>query len=122
MLEGAKPSQVGDVCTAEPRLASPLSSSLTNTDAVKVLQVKGHVYREDKAAFLRSSATTALQITRTRWGSLRDLTTLSGFLAMLRWCVAIEETVRMGPRVDTSPSGDGAHLPSSVAGHLKDKT
>jgi fatty acid synthase subunit alpha len=43
MVEGAGPLQVGDVCRAEARIAS-----VTNTDAGKVVKVKGHVYREDK--------------------------------------------------------------------------
>jgi len=43
MAEGAGPLQVGDVCRAEARIASVM-----NTDAGKVVNVKGHVYREDK--------------------------------------------------------------------------
>ena len=43
MVEGAGPLQVGDVCRAEARIAS-----VTNTDAGKVVKVKGHVYRKDK--------------------------------------------------------------------------
>ena len=40
MLDGAKPLQVGDVCNAGARIAS-----VTNTDAGKVVKVKGHIYR-----------------------------------------------------------------------------
>jgi fatty acid synthase subunit alpha, fungi type len=40
MLDGAKPLQVGDVCNAEARIAS-----VTNTDAGKIVKVKGHIYR-----------------------------------------------------------------------------
>ena len=40
MVAGAKPLQVGDVCYSEARIAS-----VTNTDAGKVVKVKGHVYR-----------------------------------------------------------------------------
>jgi fatty acid synthase subunit alpha len=43
MVEGAGPLQVGEVCRAEARIAS-----VTNTEAGKVVKVKGHVYREDK--------------------------------------------------------------------------
>ena len=43
MVEGAGPLQVGDVCRAEARIAS-----VTKTDAGKVVNIKGHVYREDK--------------------------------------------------------------------------
>jgi fatty acid synthase subunit alpha len=42
-VEGAGPLQVGDVCRAEARIAS-----VTKTDAGKVVNIKGHVYREDK--------------------------------------------------------------------------
>jgi hypothetical protein len=38
----AKPLRVGDVCYSEARIAS-----VTNTDAGKVVKVKGHVYRTD---------------------------------------------------------------------------
>jgi fatty acid synthase subunit alpha, fungi type len=53
MVDGAKPLQVGDVCKAEARIVS-----VTNTDAGKVVKVKGCVYRagkpliEDVSAFL----------------------------------------------------------------------
>jgi fatty acid synthase subunit beta len=40
MLDRAKPLRVGDVCHAEADIAS-----FTNTDAGKVVKVKGHVYR-----------------------------------------------------------------------------
>jgi hypothetical protein len=40
MVDGAKPLRVGDVCYSEARIAS-----VTNTDAGKVIKVKGHVYR-----------------------------------------------------------------------------
>ena len=38
-LNGTKPLQVDDVCNAEARIAS-----VTNTDAGKVVKVKGHIY------------------------------------------------------------------------------
>lgn len=41
MVEGAKALQVGDVCRAEARIAS-----VTNTDAGKVVKVKGYVHRD----------------------------------------------------------------------------
>jgi fatty acid synthase subunit alpha len=40
MVDGAKPLRVGNVCYSEARIAS-----VTNTDAGKVVKVKGHVYR-----------------------------------------------------------------------------
>ncbi|KAJ6624064.1 fatty acid synthase [Mycena sp. CBHHK59/15] len=43
MVEGAKPLQVGDVCKAEANIVS-----VTNTDAGKVVKVKGHVFRAGK--------------------------------------------------------------------------
>ena len=41
MVEGARPLQVGDICNAKAAIAS-----VTNTDAGKVVKVKGHVCRE----------------------------------------------------------------------------
>ena len=43
MVEGAKPLQVGDMCNAEAHIAS-----VTNSDAGKVVKVKGHVIRSGK--------------------------------------------------------------------------
>ena len=43
MVEGAKPLQVGDVCNAEAYIVS-----VTNSDAGKIVKVKGHVYRASK--------------------------------------------------------------------------
>ncbi|KAJ7077160.1 fatty acid synthase [Mycena belliarum] len=43
MVDGAKPLQVGDVCKAEATIVS-----VTNTDAGKVVKVKGHVFRAGK--------------------------------------------------------------------------
>ncbi|KAJ7762020.1 fatty acid synthase [Mycena maculata] len=43
MVDGAKPLQVGDVCKAEAKIVS-----VTNTDAGKVVKVKGHVFRAGK--------------------------------------------------------------------------
>ncbi|KAJ7041493.1 acyl transferase domain-containing protein [Mycena alexandri] len=43
MVSGAKPLQVGDVCKAEANIVS-----VTNTDAGKVVKVKGHVFRAGK--------------------------------------------------------------------------
>ncbi|KAJ7745730.1 fatty acid synthase [Mycena metata] len=43
MVDGAKPLQVGDVCKAEANIVSVI-----NTDAGKVVKVKGHVFRADK--------------------------------------------------------------------------
>ncbi|KAJ7227399.1 fatty acid synthase [Mycena pura] len=43
MVEGAKPLQVGDVCKAEATIVS-----VVNTDAGKVVKVKGHVFRAGK--------------------------------------------------------------------------
>ncbi|KAJ7285205.1 fatty acid synthase [Mycena rebaudengoi] len=43
MIDGAKPLQVGDVCKAEAKIVSVI-----NTDAGKVVKVKGHVFRADK--------------------------------------------------------------------------
>jgi fatty acid synthase subunit alpha len=40
MVEGARPLQVGDVCKAEAHI-----SSVINTDAGKIVKVKGYVYR-----------------------------------------------------------------------------
>jgi fatty acid synthase subunit alpha, fungi type len=40
VVDGAKPLQVGGVCNAEARI-----TSVTNTDAGKVVKVKGHIYR-----------------------------------------------------------------------------
>ncbi|KAJ7082264.1 hypothetical protein B0H15DRAFT_737284, partial [Mycena belliarum] len=42
-IDGAKPLQVGDVCKAEATIVS-----VTNTDAGKVVKVKGHVFRAAK--------------------------------------------------------------------------
>ncbi|KAJ7200860.1 acyl transferase domain-containing protein [Mycena pura] len=42
-VEGAKPLQVGDVCKAEATIVS-----VVNTDAGKVVKVKGHVFRAGK--------------------------------------------------------------------------
>jgi fatty acid synthase subunit alpha, fungi type len=39
MVDGAKPLRVGDVCYSEARIAS-----VTNTDAGKVVKVKGHAF------------------------------------------------------------------------------
>ncbi|KAF7374647.1 Fatty acid synthase subunit alpha [Mycena sanguinolenta] len=43
MVDGAKPLQAGDVCKAEASIVS-----VTNTDAGKVVKVKGHVFRAGK--------------------------------------------------------------------------
>ncbi|KAJ7769033.1 fatty acid synthase, partial [Mycena olivaceomarginata] len=43
MVDGAKPLQAGDVCKAEANIVS-----VTNTDAGKVVRVKGHVFRAGK--------------------------------------------------------------------------
>ncbi|KAJ7019830.1 fatty acid synthase [Mycena alexandri] len=43
MVNGANPLQVGDVCKAEANIVS-----VTNTDAGKVVKVKGHVFRAGK--------------------------------------------------------------------------
>ncbi|KAG6910835.1 hypothetical protein DXG01_007150 [Tephrocybe rancida] len=43
MVNGARPLQVGDVCKAKARIVS-----VTNTDAGKVVKVKGHVYRGEE--------------------------------------------------------------------------
>ncbi|KAG6813968.1 hypothetical protein H0H92_005223, partial [Tricholoma furcatifolium] len=43
MVHGARPLQVGDVCRARAQIVS-----VTNTDAGKVVKVKGHVYRGDE--------------------------------------------------------------------------
>jgi hypothetical protein len=44
MVEGATPLRAGDRCNAEARI-----TSVVNTDAGKVVKVKGYVYRADAA-------------------------------------------------------------------------
>ena len=44
LVKGASPLKAGDVCKAEARIAS-----VTNTDAGKVVKVKGHVLRDGQS-------------------------------------------------------------------------
>ncbi|KAJ6477506.1 fatty acid synthase, partial [Mycena sanguinolenta] len=51
MVDGAKSLQAGDVCKAEARIVS-----VTNTDAGKIVKVKGHVFRAGKPVIDVTSA------------------------------------------------------------------